>query len=214
MTDLTPALVEQRLNWRYACKRFDPGRRISDETWAALERGLVLTPSSFGLQPWRFIVITDKSVKDQLPPLSWHQTQPRDCSHMVVLAARKSLDADYVDRFIDSVAAGRNVPKESLSGYHHVILQSVEKSAGRQLDWNARQVYIALGQLMTAAAMLEVDSCPMEGIDLAGYDKLLGLSDSDYTTVVACALGYRHIEDKYSTARKIRFADSDLIERV
>lgn len=213
MPDLTPTELLQRLNWRYAVKQFDAQRRIPDDVWQSIERGLILSPSSFGLQPWRFIVITDPDIKRQLPPISWHQTQPLDCSHMVVLAARKSLDTDYVDHFMQSVAATRGVPLASLSGYRNVILQSVEQSAGAHLHWNARQVYIALGQLMTAAAMLGVDSCPMEGLDFPAYDQLLGLSETPYTSVVGCALGYRNAGDKYASAAKVRFSDDELIIR-
>ncbi len=132
---------------------------------------------------------------------------------MVVLAARKSLDAEYVERFLQSVADTRGVPLASLSGYRNVILKSLEQPAEQHLHWNARQVYIALGQLMTAAAMVGVDSCPMEGLDMAAYDSLLGLNDSGYTCVVGCALGYRSDTDKYAAAPKVRFPAQDLIVR-
>lgn len=212
MTDLTPSALLERLAWRYAVKQFDPNQTIPPETWQAIEQSLVLAPSSFGLQPWRFIVITDPELKRQLPPISWHQTQPLECSHMVVLAARKTLDSAYVDRFIDSVSQTRGVPEAALSGYRNVILKSVEQSSDFHLHWNARQVYIALGQLMTAAAMVGVDSCPMEGLDMAAYDRLLELSDSDYTTVVGCALGYRSPTDKYASAPKVRFPTAEVIQ--
>lgn len=211
MPDLTPSELLEKLNWRYAVKQFDPQRCIPNEAWQAIERGLILSPSSFGLQPWRFIVITDKELKRQLPPISWHQTQPLECSHMVVLAARRSLDAEYVEHFLKSVADTRGVSLDSLSGYRHVIMKSVEQPEAAQLHWNARQVYIALGQLMTAAAMVGVDSCPMEGLDMAAYDRLLGLDNSPYTTVVGCALGYRSSNDKYSTAAKVRFPAHEVI---
>ncbi len=213
MPDLTPSQLLERLNWRYAVKQFDAQRVIPDDVWQAIERGLILSPSSFGLQPWRFVVITDPQLKRQLPPISWNQTQPLECSHMVVLAARKSLDAEYVERFLQSVADTRGVPLASLSGYRNVILKSLEQPAEQHLHWNARQVYIALGQLMTAAAMVGVDSCPMEGLDMAAYDSLLGLNDSGYTCVVGCALGYRSDTDKYAAAPKVRFPAQDLIVR-
>lgn len=213
MPDLTPSALLEILNWRYAVKQFDPQRVIPSDVWQAIERGLILSPSSFGLQPWRFIVITDPELKRQLPPISWHQTQPLDCSHMVVLAARKSLDAEYVDHFLQSVADTRGVPRDSLTGYRHVILKSVEQTTAIHLHWNARQVYIALGQLMTAAAMVGVDSCPMEGLELPAYDRLLGLDESPYTAVVGCALGYRSESDKYASAPKVRFPSEEVIIR-
>ena len=211
MTDLTPSHLIERLAWRYAVKQFDPNRPIASETWDAIEQSLVLAPSSFGLQPWRFLVVTDPKIKLLLPAISWNQSQPRDCSHMVVLAARRRLDQEYVDRFIDSVAATRNVPRENLGGFRNGILKSVQLAEGQHLEWNARQVYIALGQLMMAAAIVGVDSCPMEGIDLGAYDRLFRLEDSPYTTVVACALGYRSDSDKYASSPKVRFPKSEII---
>lgn len=212
MSDITPDILTQQLRWRYAVKRFDASKRLDDDVWRALETTLVLAPSSYGLQPWRFFVITDRTIKDKLPEISWNQSQPRDCSHLVVLAARRTLDEDYIDRYLESIVQHRSVPKESLGGYRRMLMASVTESEGKHLDWNSRQVYIVLGQLMTAAAMLGVDSCPMEGIDVAAYDRLLGLSDSDYSTVVACALGYRHEDDKYAAAPKVRFAANEMVE--
>lgn len=201
------------LNWRYAAKRFDSTRRLDETTWNALEQSLVLTPSSYGLQPWKFIVITDEETKAKLPAMSWNQQQPKDCSHMVVLAARRSMDAAYVDRFIESVESGRSLPDGAMDGYRKV-LHATTASMETHLDWNSRQVYIALGQLMVAAAMLQVDTCPMEGIVPQDYDALLGLAESEYTTVVGCAVGYRHPDDKQATAAKVRFPASELVVHV
>lgn len=211
-TVTTDDLVKQ-LQWRYAVKVFDPSKSIDETTWSALEQSMLLAPSSFGLQPWRFIVITDPSIKSQLPALSWGQSQPRDCSHMVVFAARRSLDAEYVDRFLESVINVRGGEIEKLKGYRSVMLSSINGQSDRLLEWNTYQVYIALGQMMTAAAMLDIDTCPMEGIDKAAYDKLLGLDASDYTTIVGCAVGYRHPEDKYASAKKVRFSSDQMVQR-
>jgi nitroreductase len=208
----TDELVRQ-LQWRYAVKAFDPSKTISESTWTALEQSMVLAPSSFGLQPWRFIVITDPTLKSQLPSISWGQSQPKDCSHMVLFAARRSLDADYVDRFLESVIDVRGGEKEKLKGYRSVMLSSISSQSERLLEWNTYQVYIALGQLMTAAAMLGIDTCPMEGIEKDAYDKLLGLDESDYTTIVGCAVGYRHPADKYASAKKVRFPSDQMVQR-
>jgi nitroreductase len=175
---------------------------------------MVLAPSSFGLQPWRFIVVTDPSIKEQMPAISWGQSQPKECSHMVVLGVRRTLDAEYVDRFLESVVITRGGQKDKLEGYRSVMLSSIESRNERLIEWNSYQVYIALGQLMTAAAMLGIDTCPMEGIERQAYDKLLGLVDSDYTTAVGCAVGYRHPDDKYANAKKVRFASSDVVQRI
>ena len=214
MTELGPQELIERLRWRYAVKKFDATRTLDSATWQALEASLVLTPSSYGLQPWRFVVVTDPAVKAQLPAISWNQQQPKDCSHMICLAARKTMDESYVNRYIESIAQTRSLPSEAVAGYRNLLLSTVSNTVGKHLDWNARQVYIALGQLMATAAFLQVDACPMEGIDTAAYDKLLGLTETDYTCVVGCALGYRHPEDKAASAAKVRFAASDVIMKV
>ena len=209
MTITTTQLIEQ-LQWRYAVKKFDDSRRLSDETWSALEQSLILSPSSYGLQPWKFLVITDPTVKEKLPEISWNQSQPKDCSHMVVLAVRKKMDREYIDRYMDTVIQVRALESDSMDGYRKVLTSTVE-NLENHLDWNARQVYIALGQLMVAAAMLGVDTCPMEGINLQAYDRVLQLEDTDYTTLVGCAVGYRHPDDSQSQAKKVRFDREELI---
>lgn len=208
----TKELIES-LNWRYAVKKFDPANKIDEETWAALEQSLVLTPSSYGLQPWKFVVITDQQVKDKLPEISWNQNQPRDCSHMVVLAAMRSMDEAHIARHMKHVVETREMPVHAMDDYRETLIKTVG-GMENQHDWNARQVYIALGQVMLAAAVLEIDTCPLEGILTERYDELLGLSDSPYTTVVGCAMGYRHPEDAQAKLKKVRFSAEDLVVRV
>lgn len=213
MSAISNQQLLQQLNWRYAVKRFDATRRLDDAIWQALESSLILTPSSYGLQPWKFVVITDDQVKAKLPAISWNQKQPQECSHMIVLAARKSMESDYIDNYMASICAARGLAADAMSGYRNILVSTVEKMDGH-LDWNARQVYIALGQLMVAAAMLGVDTCPMEGIDAAAYDQLLGLTNTDYTSVVGCAVGYRHPEDVQAQAKKVRFDASEMVQRI
>jgi nitroreductase len=209
---MTPDQVLEPLRWRYAVKAFDRARKLDSESWAVLEQSLLLSPSSFGLQPWRFAVISDPQLQDKLPAISWGQSQPRDCSHMVVLAARRGLDTAYVDEFLSSVAATRGVSLASLAGYRQVVLDTVQTHQPSVLAWNTHQVYIALGQLMTAAAMLGVDTCPMEGLDRDAYDELLGWEQSEYTTVVGCAVGYRSAADSYAQAPKVRFRAERILQ--
>lgn len=208
---VTQDLLLQQFNWRYAVKKFDHSRSIDPATWKTLEQALVLSPSSYGLQPWRFIVITDQATKSQLPAISWNQTQPRDCSHMVVLAAAERLDADYISDQIQQIASARNVSIESLAGYRKMLLSAIG-GVESHFDWNARQVYLALGQLMSAAALLGIDSCPMEGINPSEYDRLLGLANSGYRSVVGCALGFRDPSDHYASMKKVRFETSQVIQ--
>ena len=211
---LSPSDLVARLNWRYATKRFDAIRKVPGDVWQALEQALVLSPSSFGLQPWKFLVVTNPEKKAALVPHSWNQTQPADCSHMVVFALKTGLDDAHVERFLDRTVAVRGGTKDALAGYRGFMMGSIEKArAAGTLDvWQAHQVYIALGQFMTSAAILGVDTCPMEGIAPEEYDRVLGLVGTGYRTVVACAVGYRAADDKYAQLPKVRFAREDVVQ--
>ncbi len=203
---VTPAQMLATIAWRYATKKFDPTRIIPADTWEALEESMVLTPSSFGLQPWRFLVVRDPEVRKQLAAESWNQPQVTDASHFVVLTFRDEMTPADIGAWISRMAEGQDRPVESLAGYQRVVegfAAAMTPEARR--GWNARQVYIALGQLMTAAAFMGIDTCPMEGISPAGYDRVLGLEGSGYLTAVGCALGYRAADDKYAGTPKIRY---------
>ncbi len=202
------------LRWRYATKQFDASVKIPDATWSAIEESLVLTPSSFGLQPWKFIVVNDPSLRAKLKADSWNQPQVTDASHFVVLAARTDLDRADVDTWVTRLAEVQGKPEESLAQIKGMICGFAEKMSDEERQaWNIRQVYIALGQLMATAAVLGIDACPMEGISPTGYDRVLGLENSGYATAVACALGYRSPDDKYAAIPKARFASEKVIER-
>lgn len=204
------------LNWRYAVKKFDAARRIPSETWAALEKSLVLTPSSFGAQPWRFIVVDDPSLRERLVAASWGQRQVADASHLVVFAMKQGLDEAHVDRYLASTAEIRGITVESLAPYKKMIMGSIDGARAKGvLDvWQSRQIYIALGQFMASAALLGIDTCPMEGLEPAKYDELLGLAGSGFTTLCVCPAGYRASDDKYAAAPKVRFPLADVIAHI
>jgi nitroreductase len=213
MALLTPAELETQLRWRYACKKFDAARKIAPEIWHALEQSLILSPSSFGLQPWKFVVVTTQELKERLVPASWGQSQVRDCSHLVVFGARRPMTEADVHRFIDRIVQVRGVSRDSLAGFQKVMLGFLARPPeGLSLDeWATRQAYIAIGNFMTSAAAIGVDTCPLEGIEPAKYDELLGLPELGYHTVVACAAGYRAADDKYASVPKVRFATEDVV---
>ena len=210
----SPNELLTQLRWRYATKRFDATKAIPADTWSALEQALLLAPSSFGLQPWKFVVVTTPAVKQQLRAASWGQAQVTDASHYVVFAGLRTTTEADVDRFLQCQSQVRGTPLESMAGYRKVLVDFLAKGwASKDLAaWNARQGYIALGQFMAAAAMIGVDTCPMEGIDMAAYDRILGLDGSRYTTLCGCAAGYRAADDKYATAAKVRFPLGEVIE--
>ncbi len=214
MSISAPELIDA-LNFRYATKAFDPEKKIPTETWEAIEQSLALTPSSFGLQPWKFLVIDSVEIREKLKAASWGQGQVSDASHMVVLTARTDLKQEDIDSWIARLSDVQGTPLESLAGLSGVISSfSGGMSVPEKQAWNTRQLYIALGQLMTVAAVMGIDSCPLEGISPAEYDEILGLKDSGYATAVGCALGYRSADDKYSSAPKARFPLKQVVEHV
>jgi nitroreductase len=212
---LTPAQFLASLEWRYATKAFDT-RKLPDATWAALEESLRLTPSSYGLQPWKFIVVNDPALRAKLRPVSWNQSQVTDASHLVVFARRTEVTETDVNEFFNQMVSERQADATKLEPYRQMMLGGVVKGkdAAAQKDWAARQLYIALGQLMGAAAAMAIDTCPLEGIDPDAYTEILGLKGSGYEVVVACAVGYRSAEDKYAGMKKIRFPAARVISRV
>lgn len=214
MSTITGESLLQQLTWRYATKKFDATRKIAAADWAVIEEALVLTPSSYGLQPWKFIVVTDPALKAKLRPASWNQSQVEDCSHLVVLTAKEDITEADVDRFVARIAEVRGVSVESLAGYKGYMMGDLVKGPRHAViqEWAARQTYIALGNLMTSAALLGVDACPFEGIEPAKYDEILGLKGTAYTTISACPLGYRAADDKYASAPKVRFQAKDVID--
>jgi nitroreductase len=214
MSIIPGASLLQQLNWRYATKKFDTARKIPAADWAVLEQALILTASSYGLQPWKFIVVTDPALKARLRPAAWNQSQVEDCSHLVVFTAKTDVTEPDVDRFIDRVCEVRGVSAESLAGYRGFMVGDLVQGARHAFihEWAARQTYIAMGNLLTSAALLGVDACPFEGLEPAKFDEILGLKGTGYATISACPLGYRAEDDKYASTPKVRFEASDLID--
>ncbi|MFT4176562.1 MAG: NAD(P)H-dependent oxidoreductase [Luteolibacter sp.] len=211
----TPEQLLAALQWRYATKKFDPAKRIPEPVWEALEQSLVLTPSSFGLQPWQFLVVENPEIRRQLQEVSWNQSQVTEASHFVVMTARDDMHAGDIGEWIGRMAEVQGIPVENLAPLQRVIASFIEGKPPESLRvWNGRQVYIALGQLMSSAALLGIDTCPMEGLDVTAYDRILGLENSGYHTAVACALGYRAADDKASLYPKTRFDRSRVIRTI
>lgn len=213
---LSPDELRQRLDWRYAVKQFDPTRRIDDATWGALEETLRLSPSSGGLQPWKFVVVSDPAVREKLVPASFGQTQVRDASHLVVFTAKKNFGPAEVEAHIRHTAAVKGVSVASLEGLRGMLMGGIvnAKDAAAREAWAARQTYLALGVLLAAAAVLGVDATPMEGFSPEHYDAILNLEAQGLTATVICALGYRAESDRYATSPKVRFSHDEVFLHV
>lgn len=208
-------LIDQ-LNWRYATKQFDPSKKISAQDWAALEEALVLTPSSIGLQPWTFLVVDDPAIRAKLLLASYGQPQVVDASHLVVFATKTNYTEADVEAHVRQVAKVRGVPVESLEGLRAMAVRSVVKGMddSARRAWATNQTYIALGNLVTSAALLGIDAAPMEGFERARYDDILGLEPRGLTASVIAALGYRKAGDKYAVAPKVRFPREEVVVHV
>jgi nitroreductase len=213
---VSPAQVLAQLQWRYAVKKFDPSKKISADAWDVLEQSLILTPSSFGLQPWKFFVVDNPALRQELLANSWNQAQVVEASHLVVLAIKKEMGDAEVDRYIQDMSDKRNVPIDGLAGLNKMIKGFMANpDKGFTIDeWAIRQVYIAIGQFMTSAAMLGIDTCPMEGFNPAKYDEILGLTAQGYASVLVCPAGYRAADDKYAVMPKVRYDKSEVIGHI
>ena len=208
---ISPEQYIDGLEWRYACKKFDPEARLEQPTWHALAESLRLSPSSLGLQLWKFVVVTNRELKARLREVSWNQSQVEDCSHYVVLCSRRDATRRDVDRYLAQIEFTRRPSAEKLASSADFYTSYVEALAPENMHaWLDCQVYIAVGFLLSAAAALRVDSCTIGGMDRAKYDEILG--GTPYRSVVGVALGYRAKDDAYAREAKVRFPAGEVID--
>jgi nitroreductase len=216
MATLPAADLLTQLHWRYAVKEFDPARTLTDEQWDTLQQALELSPSSYGLEPWKFLHIKSPAVRTRLKAAAYSQSKVVDASHFLVLAIVKDFGKPGVDAYFRRAAEVRKVPEASLDGYKAMILKDLVNGPRQAIinEWSARQLYIALGTLLTSAAVLGIDACPMEGFDIAQFDEILGLPAKGLSARVCCALGFRSSKDAYAAAPKVRFPRAQEFEVV
>ncbi len=203
--------IIEGLQWRYATKRFDPSKKVSDAAIETLKNAVNLAATSYGLQPFRVALITDDETKEQLRAAAYNQPQLTESSHVFVFANLQEVSADYVDGFIRLLAETRGIAVADVQGYADYIKGSLAtKDAAFINDWTRRQAYIALGTLLATAGELKVDACPMEGFDTAKVDEILGLTEQGLASCVIATVGYRSDEDKTQHAAKVRLPLEDL----
>ena len=215
MHPVPPDATLTQLRWRYATKKFDPARKIAPDLWAGLEQAAALSPSSYGLQPWKFVVVTDPEVRKKLHPASWNQPQILDASHLVVFAAKNPPTPADVERHVARTEQVRGLTPGVLDDLKKRILGSLSRMTEKDAHaWAARQCYIALGVFLSACALAGVDACPMEGFQPEKYDEILGLTAKGLSAVVIATAGYRHPDDPAAKFAKSRFPVDEVIERV
>jgi len=216
MSYISHSELIKALNWRYAVKKFDATKKIPTQDWSTLTQAITLTASSYGLQPWKFIDVRNPEVRKQLTPYAYNQTQVQDASHFLVLTHLRHVEERHIEKFVKFTAQLRGVPVESTAAYAKVMIGDLVNGPRAKVieQWASRQVYIAMGNALTSAALLGIDSCPMEGLDPAGFDKVLNLESSEYKTVAAIAFGYRSEQDGFSKFKKSRYDVSEVVTQI
>lgn len=200
------------LNFRYATKKFDSAKKVSEKDFDELLEALRLSASSFGLQPWKFVVVRNKELRNELRKHAWNQPQITDASHLIVLCAVKDINEDYVKRYIKSISKIRSIPVESLKNFEDIMVGFIKKHTEDSLStWASNQVYLALGFLLFACAQKGIDSCPMEGFDRKKFDEVLNLDSRELQSVVLCTIGYRSKDDATANYPKVRFGREEII---
>ena len=207
--------IIESLNWRYATKKFDTTKKLSEDQLNLILETAQLTPSSYGLEPWKFVVVTNPAIREQLLNFSWNQKQVVDASHLLVLCARTDVNIEYVDKYQSNMEQMGGKPAGSLQKLGDMVRGSVgARTPEEVINWNAKQVYIALGNIMTVCALNQIDTCPMEGFDVAEYDRILGLEAMNLTATVILPIGFRSAEDTSAKRPKQRKPIEELVEFV
>jgi nitroreductase / dihydropteridine reductase len=199
-----------KFNWRYATKTFDTDKKLSDEQIDTLVEAFRLSPSSYGLQPWRLVLVNNKEIREQLKLASFSQNQITDASHLFVLCRINKIDNTYVENYIREVGEAKGMTDLApLDGYKNMMLGAVVPRSDQEA-WMSKQVYIALGFMMAAAAEMQIDSCPMEGFDVDKYSEILSLKDKGLTACLVLPVGYRSSEDTSALGKKVRKVKKDI----
>lgn len=205
----------ESLKWRYATKKFDTEKKVSDADIAILKEAINLTPSSYGLQPYKVLDIQNAALREKLKAASFGQPQVTDASHLFVFVAGDNLTDAHIDAFIELTANTQQIAPEGLKGYGD-FMKSVfgNLTPEKKHQWAARQAYIALGTLVNVAAEMGLDVSSMEGFDPSQYDEMLGLKGAGYSTVVIAAIGYRSASDEAQFRAKVRKPISEVFQTI
>ena len=200
-----------QLNWRYATKRMTE-KVVPQEKIDAIIEAIRLSASSYGLQPYDLVVVKDKELLKQIQPIAYNQLQIGEATALVVFAVWDKITPEKIDNFFNLIASERGIPLEVLAGYKAMVDGLLQKDEATAFNWMARQAYIGLGTGLAAAAMEEVDSCPMEGFDTTALDELLGLTAKGLKSVVIMPLGYRdEANDSTANMKKVRKSTADFV---
>lgn len=202
-------------NWRYATKKFDTTKKVSHADLQILKKAIQLATSSYGLQPYKVLLVENPEIRKQLQPASWGQSQIVDASHLLVFANITKIDEAYIDAFFNNTATTRNINIESLDGYKTFMKNAILNMPEEKMAiWTSKQTYLALGNLINAAAELKIDVTPMEGFEPEKYNEILGLNAKGLSASLVATIGYRHEEDQLQHLAKVRKPETELFETI
>jgi len=202
-------------NWRYATKKFNSEKKISNSDLEILKEAIQLSSSSYGLQPYKVLIIENEEIRKQLQPASWGQSQITEASHLFVFASVTNVDAEYITRYAENMAKTRNIPFDSVKGYADFMIGNIASlTPEKQIIWAQKQAYLALGNLLNAAAELKIDVTPMEGFLPEQYNEILGLKEKGLHATLVATIGYRHDEDETQHYAKVRKPITELFETI
>ncbi len=204
--------IIDKLKWRYATKKFDANKMLSLEKMNKLKEAFNLTATSYGLQPLKLVIVSDKATQEKLVPLSMNQEQVKDASHVLIICVEKTVDAQHIKKYFDNVKKIRGTEDAVLNPFKDYLLASFSEKTEEEIKtWMIKQAYIALGNLLTVCAIEEIDSCPMEGFLPEEYDKLLNLSKLGLESVLVLPVGYRAEDDFFANLKKVRRGVEEVI---
>ena len=203
------------LQWRYAVKQFDNDAMIPDQKIEILKKAFNLTATSYGLQPIKLIIVKNKRLQKELVPHSMDQQQVASASHILVFCRQENINSADIDTYFERIAEVRDMEMSLIEGYREYMKSDITNRSEVERDiWSSKQAYIALGTLLTACALEQIDSCPMEGFSPQGYSELLGLKEKNLVPVVLLPVGYRAAEDEYQHLKKVRKPLADAVLEV
>ncbi len=202
----------EKLNWRYATKKFDSTKKVSQSKLEILKQAFNLTPTSYGVQTMKMVVVTDEATKDKMVDYCYGQEQTKGASHVLAICIQDEVNEADVDAYFGDVVKIRNTSETILSPYRTELKDFVTSKTKEEMEiWCVNQVYIALGNLMTACAVEEIDCCPMEGFLPEKVDELLELKKYNLKSVLLLPVGYRADDDMFSELKKVRKDISETI---
>jgi nitroreductase len=198
-------------NWRYATKKFDATKKISDADLAFLKEAIRLSSSSYGLQPYKVFIVENPELRTKLVAASYGQAQVADASHLLVFANELNFGAAGIDQFATTICKTRELPLEAIQGYVDYMKGNITGLPEETRNiWTAKQTYLALGNLLNAAAELKIDVTPMEGFIPEQVNEILGLDKLGLNACLLAPIGYRHVEDATQDYKKVRKSNDEL----